>query len=62
MKNKAAYPEYSDGYHWFTAHFGLGGHATTAGCALYQLKLALEKHKHMSTASAEAEQEPNHDR
>ncbi|HEX7737213.1 MAG TPA: hypothetical protein VF458_20375 [Ktedonobacteraceae bacterium] len=54
--------EESDGYHWSLPHLGLGGHATTAaraaGCALYQLRLGLEKHKRPSKA---AEQEQNHD-
>jgi hypothetical protein len=55
--------EESDGYHWSIAHLGLGGHATTAaraaGCALYQLRISLEKHKHL-LMSAEREQQ-NHD-
>jgi hypothetical protein len=55
--------EQSDGYHWSLSHLGLGGHATTAaraaGCALYQLRLDLEKHKRPSKA-ASAEQEQNH--
>ena len=42
--------EESDGYHWCIEHLGLGGRATTAaraaGCALYQMRLALEKYTH----------------
>ena len=55
--------ERSDGYYWFLPHLGLGGHATTAaraaGCALYQLRIDLEKHKRPSKA-ASAEQEQQH--
>ena len=54
--------EQSDGYYWSLAHLGLGGPATTAaraaGCALYQLRLALEKQKQ---THASAEQEQKHD-
>ncbi len=57
--------EESDGYHWSIVHLGLGGHATTtaraAGCALYQLRIDLEKHKRTHPFSAAAaEQEQNH--
>lgn len=42
--------EKSGGYYWSLPFLGLGGHATTAaraaGCALYQLRLSLEKHTH----------------
>lgn len=55
--------EESDGYHWSITHLGLGGYATTAartaGCALYQLRIALEKDNHL-LMSAEREQQ-NHD-
>jgi hypothetical protein len=54
--------EASDGYHWSLPHLGLGGHTTTAaraaGCALYQLRIDLEKYKHPSKA---AEQEHTYD-
>ena len=56
--------EASDGYHWSIEHLGLGGHATTAaraaGCALYQLRLSLEKQLHTHAVSTLAEQEPHH--
>lgn len=56
--------ECSDGYHWSLEHLGLGGPATTAaraaGCALYQLRMALEQQKHIH-ASFAAEQEQNRD-
>lgn len=56
--------EQSDGYHWSIPMLGLGGRATTAaraaGCALYQLRLSLEKHKRLSASSIEAEQEHLH--
>lgn len=56
--------EESNGYHWSLPHLGLGGHATTAaraaGCALYQLRLSLEKQKR-THAFSPAEQEQNHD-
>lgn len=42
--------EQSSGYYWRIEHLGLGGRATTAaraaGCALYQLRLSLEKHNY----------------
>lgn len=45
--------EQGDGYRWSLPSLGLGGHATTAaraaGCALYQLRLSLEKHTHASS-------------
>ncbi len=57
--------EQSDGYHWSLPHLGLGGRATTAaraaGCALYQLRIDLEKHKRTHAFSTSAEQEQNHD-
>ena len=59
----------SDGYHWSLPHLGLGGHATTAaraaGCALYQLRVTLEKQKRTDASSqsafSPAEKEQNHD-
>jgi hypothetical protein len=61
--------EESDGYHWSLPHLGLGGHATTAaraaGCALYQLRVTLEKQKRTDASSqsafSPAEKEQNHD-
>jgi hypothetical protein len=57
--------EESDGYHWSLVYLGLGGHATTAaraaGCALYQLRLDLEKQKRTHAFSTAAEQEHSHD-
>ena len=56
--------EENDGYHWSIEHLGLGGHATTAaraaGCALYQLRLSLEKQLPTHAVSSPTEQEPSH--
>lgn len=58
--------EQSDGYHWSIKHLGLGGHATTAaraaGCALYQLRIDLERHKQLpaSSSTVPTEREQNH--